>query len=135
LTALRLRGLRTAVATSGKRKDFENVVRESGLDIPALVDEVVTGDDVEGSKPEPDLVERARATLGVAPEALAFVGDTPHDGEAARRAGVRFIGVLTGVHSPAAFERVGAWRVYRDLRALHADLDVLLGTVDRHAPL
>jgi HAD superfamily hydrolase (TIGR01549 family) len=125
--ALRERGLRLALATSGKRKDFENVVRASGFDPRPLVDEVVTGDDVEGSKPDPDLVARAAEVLGLRPGACAMVGDTPYDAEAARRAGVLPIGVLTGVHGEAALRGAGAAHVYRDLVALAQDLDAILG--------
>jgi phosphoglycolate phosphatase-like HAD superfamily hydrolase len=42
------------------------------------------------------------------------VGDTKYDGEAARRAGIPFIGVLCGGSSKEELERSGAIAIYRD---------------------
>jgi HAD superfamily hydrolase (TIGR01509 family) len=60
----------------------------------ALVDAVATSEDVERSKPSPDSVEGALDKLKPATsERCLFVGDTPWDAEAAKRAGVIAIGI------------------------------------------
>jgi phosphoglycolate phosphatase-like HAD superfamily hydrolase len=52
---------------------------------------------------------------------------TTHDGEACRRAGIRFIGLTCGGHDAGALEDAGAW-VWVDPAALLAELDRLLET-------
>jgi HAD superfamily hydrolase (TIGR01509 family) len=134
LEGLRSRGVPFAIATSGRRDDFDLVVRSSGLDLGAGAATVITGDDARESKPEPDLVERAIAGLQVPPHSCAFVGDTPFDATAAVRAGARAIGVLQGAHTEKTLREAGALFVYPDLLALARALPVLLGEAVREAP-
>lgn len=124
--AARDRGLLTAIATASKRSQLEEMVERAGLDLFALADEVVTDDDVERPKPQPDVVSAAVAKLGLSPAQCAMVGDTPYDGTAARRAGVAAFGVETGGHRPEALRRAWMRAVYRDVGALAADLDAAL---------
>ncbi len=121
-TAVRERGLRSAVATAAGRGSLERMLQRAGLDLFALADAVVTADDVERAKPRPDVVTAAVEKLGLSPAQCAMVGDTPYDGLAARRAGVVGLGVLTGLH-PAEDLR-GAWMraLFRDVGQLRADL-------------
>jgi HAD superfamily hydrolase (TIGR01509 family) len=64
---------------------------------------VVGGDQVEHQKPAPDGVLRACAELGVKPASTAYVGDSPSDLEAARRAGARALAAGWGhLYSAAA---------------------------------
>lgn len=124
--AARDRGLATAIATASQRSQLEEMVERAGLDLLALADEVVTDDDVERPKPQPDVVTAAVAKLGLSPAQCAMVGDTPYDGTAARRAGVAAFGVETGGHRPEALRRAWMRAVYRDVGALAADLDAAL---------
>ncbi len=124
--ALGERGLRTAVATASNKESLEKVMEHAGLDLPALVDAVVTDDDVARSKPAPDTVIAAVEKLHVSPAACAMVGDTPYDALAGRRAGVVCLGLRTGVHSAAAFHRAGARASYADLAELRAHVDEAL---------
>jgi HAD superfamily hydrolase (TIGR01509 family) len=124
--ALRARGIRIALATSSKKADLEQVTRASHFDPKAFADEIVLGDEVEASKPEPDLIVAAVERLRLPAAACAMVGDTPYDAAAAVRAGAVPIGVLTGVHPEQALRDAGARWVFRDLRALAAGLDQVL---------
>lgn len=92
--ALAERGVRLAIVTSKHR---EGTLR--GMGLCGLVDHfpvIVTPEDVTHSKPHPEPVLRALDELGVAAERALFVGDSPHDVEAGRAAGVRTAGVLWG---------------------------------------
>ena len=60
-----------------------------------LVEVLTTAEDVDGSKPEPDLIEVTLDRLGGVERAV-FVGDTPYDVQAADRAGMGCIALLTG---------------------------------------
>jgi HAD superfamily hydrolase (TIGR01549 family) len=84
-----------------------------------------TSDDVEKTKPAPDLIKAALELVEGDGDAL-LIGDSTWDCEAAKRAGVRPIGVLTGGFSEEELRDAGAERVYRALREVIDDLDDLL---------
>lgn len=87
-------GLRLGIATSARGDELERL-----LDIARvrdLIAEHATSDDVERSKPDPDIIEAALAQLGCSPNEALMVGDTPYDIAAATRAGVRTIAFRCG---------------------------------------
>ncbi len=90
------------------------------LDVRDLVHGWTTKDDVEASKPEPDLVQAALAVAGT--RRAVMVGDTPWDVEAAERAGVPTVCVLTGGFSAAELREAGAVDVFESLHDLRARL-------------
>ena len=69
--------------------------------LAAHVDVVVGADSVTRHKPHPEPVLAALAALGVAPADAVFVGDSPHDVDAGRAAGVRTVGVAWGAFAAA----------------------------------
>ena len=89
-----------------------------------LMDETVTHDDVDRSKPDPDIVATALAKVGLRPEQAMLVGDTPYDVEAALRAGVPPIGVRSGGWRDNDLH--GAVAVFDDVSELCAHLDDVL---------
>jgi HAD superfamily hydrolase (TIGR01509 family) len=124
LAALRERGVRTALATSSAKQHLDATFESAGVDLREHVDEVVSKDDVERSKPNPDVVVAALDKLGLSPAQCAMVGDTPHDAEAAKRAGVVTLGILAGgLNDTRALVGAGARRVWRDPAPLLAELD------------
>ncbi|WP_394617680.1 HAD family hydrolase [Lentzea sp. JNUCC 0626] len=117
--------LAVVLASSGKRKHVEHYLK--------LIDpgEVAwtTSDDVDASKPEPDLVEVAlRQVQGTR---AVVVGDSVWDCEAARRAGLPSVGLLTGGFSEDELIDRGATAVYPDLDSVRAELaDLPFAPVD-----
>ena len=107
-------GLRRVVATSANEEDLKLLLGAAG--IADLVDACTTSDDVEESKPDPDIVEAALELAEVGADRAVMLGDTPYDVEAATRAGVRIVGVETGGWNPAAL--AGAVRVYASPEAI-----------------
>jgi len=85
---------------------------------------VVGCDSCTRHKPHPEPVERALALLRATPEDAIFVGDSPHDVEAGRAAGVYTVGVTWGAFTPDEMARSGA-----DL-VIHG-IEELPGVVDR----
>jgi phosphoglycolate phosphatase len=100
---LRESGRRIAVATTDDRAPTEATLR--GLGVRDHVSALACGDDGVGVKPDPAMVLAICTALGVAPDRIAVVGDTPADLAMGRgaRAG-RVIGVLTGVGDRAELE-------------------------------
>jgi phosphoglycolate phosphatase-like HAD superfamily hydrolase len=107
------------LASSAKPDEVEHYV--DLLDARELADGWTTSGDVEATKPEPDLVEMARRKAGGG--AAVLVGDSTWDCEAARRAGVQTIAVLTGGFSEQELLDAGAVCVYESIDGLRRSLD------------
>jgi HAD superfamily hydrolase (TIGR01509 family) len=91
LTALRARGVKTAVVTNTVEVLARKVLAAAGL--LELFDFVGCADQVPRAKPAPDLVVHVCGQLGVAPARAWMIGDSRYDREAARGAGVYFVGM------------------------------------------
>jgi phosphoglycolate phosphatase-like HAD superfamily hydrolase len=65
----------------------------------------VQGTDGFPAKPEPDVLLKSIAALGARPEDCLFVGDSPADMEAGRRAGIRTCAVRWGYGDPEEMAR------------------------------
>jgi phosphoglycolate phosphatase len=102
---LRARGLRTGVVTTKFRRRIEEIVSRRG--IAELFDVVVGLEDVGAPKPDPAGLVVALERLGARPEAAVYVGDHEVDAAAAAAAGIRFVGVLTGMTGRERFEATG----------------------------
>lgn len=118
---LKGRGHRVVLASSAKADEIDHYI--DLLDVRELADEWTSSADVEQTKPHPDLVETALAKAGGG-EAV-MIGDTIWDCEAAKRAGIATIAVLTGGFSEQELEEAGAVRVFDSLPALLDSLDEL----------
>lgn len=87
-------GLPVVLASSGEDEIVEGLLTQAGL--LELVTDRVRSDEVNQTKPRPDVVQAALKKAGVAPEEALFVGDTVHDARAARAAGVPCVLVRAG---------------------------------------
>ena len=119
---LRRRGIRTALATSSGGEHLDALAQSSGLDLRRFADELVSADDIEETKPAPDLVQAAVRKLGAGRSACAMIGDTPYDAEACGAAGVACIGVRSGGNGTDTLLQAGARLVVDDLADLLARL-------------
>lgn len=108
IVELRGRGLRVALASSGAKRFTTEAMKLLDL-TPDDVDAVTSSDDVEESKPAPDLLgvalERAGGSRGL------LVGDTTWDVAAAARSGMDCVAVLTGGFSAHELSEAGAIEV------------------------
>jgi HAD superfamily hydrolase (TIGR01549 family) len=126
LEDLKERGHALVLASSAKRHEVDHYL--DLLDARELADAWTTSADVEQTKPEPDLVAAAVERAGGG--AAVMLGDSTWDCEAAKRAGVATIGVLTGGFSDQELEAAGAVCVFERLEDVRAELDrTPLGTV------
>jgi HAD superfamily hydrolase (TIGR01549 family) len=108
---LKEQGRKVVLASSAKAQEIEHYL--DLLDAREIADDWTSSADVEHTKPEPDLVNAALAKLGG--DEAVMVGDTPWDVEAARRAGVPTVCVLTGGFSRAELEEAGAVAVFASI--------------------
>jgi HAD superfamily hydrolase (TIGR01509 family) len=121
LRACAARGWQVVLASSAKSEEAEVMIR--ALDADEVITAVTTSDDVSSSKPAPDLVHQALEKAGVPAGRAVFVGDAGWDAEAARKAGVRCLGVLTGGWTRQELTEAGAETVYESPADLLAHLD------------
>jgi HAD superfamily hydrolase (TIGR01549 family) len=112
-------GHAVVLASSAKKHEVEHYL--DLLDARELADDWTTSDDVQATKPEPDLVVAAVEKAGGG-EAV-MVGDSTWDCEAAKRAGLDTIAVLTGGFSETELRDAGALVVYSSIRDLRDSLD------------
>ena len=90
------------------------------LDLRDVAAGWTTNDDVEASKPEPDLVRAALDKAGT--DDAVMIGDTPWDVAAARRAGLDTICVICGGFCEDELREAGCIAVYESVEALRLDL-------------
>ncbi len=101
-----------ALASSAKGdelKDFERIAN-----IEDLVEVETSSADAKRSKPHPDIFEVALDRLGdsIRPQQVIVVGDSPHDAEAAKKAGLRTVGVRCGGFPEADLWKAGCMALY-----------------------
>jgi HAD superfamily hydrolase (TIGR01549 family) len=120
LTYLSRVGVPWAIATSGRLESARLTLEKLGIgpDVP-----VITRDQVDHAKPDPDLFLAAAARLGMDISAAVVVGDSVWDLLAARRARALGVGLLSGGYGQEELERAGAYRVYQDPADLLRHLD------------
>jgi mannitol-1-/sugar-/sorbitol-6-phosphatase len=86
---------RWAIVTSSTRRLLLARLKAAGLPVP---ERIISGDDVERGKPDPEPYRRGAELLGLRPEECVVVEDAPSGVGAGRAAGCRVLGVL-GTHS------------------------------------
>ena len=119
---------RTAVLASSAARDELEYHLET-LQADGLVSETTSKDDVERSKPAPDIFSAALAKLeGVAPEEALVIGDTPYDMQAARRCGIPAIGVRSGGFTDEQLRQAGASAVFEDVQEICERFDELFAS-------
>jgi HAD superfamily hydrolase (TIGR01509 family) len=120
LEALTRANVPWAIATSGRRDVARPLLELLGIDGGTPV---ITREDVQYAKPDPDLFLAAAARLGIPITECIVVGDSIWDMLAARRAGALGVGLLSGGYGREELERAGAYRVYEDPADLLRHLD------------
>jgi HAD superfamily hydrolase (TIGR01509 family) len=113
------------LASSAKPDELDHYL--TLLDARSLVDDWTDSGDVEQTKPQPDLVLAALDKAGADAKDAVMIGDSTWDCEAAKRAKVRSIGVLTGGFSEQELLDAGAEKVFVSVAELrkHLGADVV----------
>jgi HAD superfamily hydrolase (TIGR01549 family) len=119
IVKLKDEGHSVVLASSAKEQEVDHYL--DLLDVRDLVDGWTTSADVEKTKPAPDLVRSALDKIGV--DRAVLVGDSTFDIEAANRAGIATLAVLTGGFSDKELIDAGAKRVFRSIVELRDALE------------
>lgn len=94
IVLLKGRGLTVMLATAAGKEDREALLARGNL--KGQFHGGADADKVEESKPAPDMLLACLEGHELEPKQCLLIGDTPYDGEAAHRAGMRFLAVETG---------------------------------------
>ncbi|MFP3219987.1 MAG: HAD family hydrolase [Candidatus Marsarchaeota archaeon] len=94
LTDLKSRGQKLALVSNATAEIVAKFIQWSQLG--ELFDTWVAADDIPG-KPAPDMLLKAASDMGVSPDDMVYIGDTPYDVMAARSAGAVSVAVCSGV--------------------------------------
>lgn len=105
LRLLNADGWLLGVATGKGRRGLDLTLHRYGLG--GVFVTLQTADSARG-KPDPDMLRRAMAEAGAAPETTVMVGDTSFDIEMARNAGTMSAGVSWGYHPADELRAAGA---------------------------
>lgn len=107
-------GLLVAIATSAAGDEVGALLEIAGA--THLYDKAASSDDVDRSKPDPDVVEACLARLSVTGSEALLLGDTPYDVVAGTRGGVGVVGVESGGWTASDLD--GALAVYSNVAHL-----------------
>jgi HAD superfamily hydrolase (TIGR01509 family) len=115
---LKENGHEVVLASSAKAEELDHYL--DMLDARELCDAWTSSADVEATKPQPDLVMVAMSKVRA--ERAVMIGDSTWDCEAAARAGVQTIALLTGGFSVAELNDAGATDVFESIADLRENL-------------
>jgi HAD superfamily hydrolase (TIGR01509 family) len=122
IVALKERGRRVVLASSGKPHHVERAL--DLLDVRGIVDGWTTSEDVEATKPAPDLLQVALKKIGEPVDAPSVVvGDSVYDVLAAKNAGMPAIVLRSGGFGDDELRTAGAAAIYDTPADLTAALD------------
>jgi len=116
LASLRSMSAKLAVLTNSGRKAALDVLERFGLS--SYFEFVLTRDDVDSMKPNPEGVNDAVARLSLPRERVFYVGDSLYDITAAKTAGLKVISVATGNYTAERLKNEGADLVITSLTEL-----------------
>ena len=95
LSSLKMQGLKVGVVTARMTVGDRKWLELRRLNIARYIDAMVTGGEAP-RKPAPDGIVKCLEKLHLSAEEVIFVGDTPTDIIAGRRANIRVVAVSTG---------------------------------------
>jgi HAD superfamily hydrolase (TIGR01509 family) len=118
LDALRRSSLKVGFATSAEPDELRALLDIVGA--ADMIDTAASSEDVQRSKPDPDVVHAALRKTGLAPDDATLIGDTAYDIQAASRSGVDTSALRTGGWRDD--DLAGAVAIYNDPADLLANV-------------
>ncbi|WP_022834332.1 HAD family hydrolase [Salisaeta longa] len=128
LQAARSNQCAVALATTSRRDQTERVLEALGL--ADAFDCIATADDVQATKPHPEIYRLVAVTLGIRPDHLLAIEDSPAGVQAARTAGLHCIAVATDFTRNALYDAdlLPSDRIVDDPNTLPTAVQSLLDT-------
>ena len=107
------------LASSASKEELDYYI--GLLDVRDIVAETTSSDDVERTKPAPDIFATALKKIApLSPNEVIVVGDTPYDIEAAAKCGIAAVALRSGKFADSSLRGAGAVALYNDVADLLA---------------
>ncbi len=116
LRKLKERNYKLAIITRSCKEYTKKVLERTGLS--NFIDLSLSRDEVENPKPSAEHLLKALENLNLKPEEALMVGDHKLDYISAKKAGVKFIGVLTGFSSEKELREAGVELIIESVASL-----------------
>lgn len=114
LEALRDAGFKQGVGSSAPRANLDLILKLTQIE--PFFSAIVSMEDTQRGKPDPQVFQVAADRLGIAPERCVVVEDAPVGVQAARAGGMKCIAVtFVGHHDEATLRKAGADVIVRSL--------------------
>ncbi len=110
------KGFHMGLVSTKFRYRIQTILRRAGL--LESFEVIIGGEDVTRPKPDPEGLTLALEKMNTAPRSALYVGDSVTDAETAKRAGLLFIAVLSGVTPVEAFADYPVERIITGLAEL-----------------
>jgi HAD superfamily hydrolase (TIGR01509 family) len=111
--AIKADGIKIVLASSARKETIGHY--KQLLEIEDLIEGATSTDEVEKSKPEPDIFRTALDKLdGISADEAIVVGDSPYDAIAAKKIDLTTIGLLGGGFSEDTLKDAGCVAIYKD---------------------
>ncbi len=110
LALLHSKGIILSILSLKSSDQIWRPLERRGLD--GLMHSVISPDEVEKHKPEPDGIYYLSEKTGIALDDILYVGDSVTDMKTAQNAGVDFAAVCTGAVTVEQFAEMGAEMIY-----------------------
>ena len=111
--AIKADNIKIVLASSARKETIEHY--KQLLKIEDLIEGATSTDEVEKSKPEPDIFRTALDKLdGISADEVIVVGDSPYDAIAAKKIDITTIGLLGGGFSEDTLKEAGCVAIYKD---------------------
>lgn len=120
-------GMQVALASSSRRLWVDATLRSICLGTAFAV--IVSGDDVQHSKPHPEIYLLASSRLGVAPERCLAIEDSPNGVKSALAAGMQVVAVRTPYTAHLSLD--GATMIVESLTDVDLDREVCASIDDK----
>jgi phosphoglycolate phosphatase len=116
LQSLRENGIKLGIVSTKNRFRIEQTLERDGME--KLFDIIIGGEDVANHKPDPEGVNKVIEILKLEKTDVLYVGDSVTDAETAKRAGVNFCAVLSGVTKRQAFSNYNDCIIIEKLKGI-----------------
>lgn len=117
--------VKLALATMSNREVIEKTLREKG--IKSYFDLVITADEVEKPKPDPEAFLKCAEAMRCKPEKCVVIEDSVFGVIAARRAGMKCIAIPSGFYSKSDLEREKPDLIVDSIKEKNMILTYILG--------
>jgi beta-phosphoglucomutase len=118
--------VKLTLASMNNRPVIDHMLRT--LNIKNCFDEIVAVEEVEKSKPDPEIFLKAAAKLAFSPAECVVVEDSIFGVQAAKTAGIVCIAVLTGVYNKTELEKTSPALIVNSLKEKEKILDFIFRT-------